>query len=98
MYLLPYHMKFLLDFSFKAWECRQKSWLGDFGPNAGKVHRRRWKEQYNEGYCIIRRSIFCNIHCYEGEHIKGYELGRAHSMHGRDEKCLYVFCWKAEPL
>jgi hypothetical protein len=31
-----YHMTFLLDFSFKAWESEQKSWLGDFSPNVGR--------------------------------------------------------------
>jgi hypothetical protein len=47
---------------FQLQSCVRNSWLGDFGPTARRVHRRRWKEQDNEGYCIVRRSIFCNIY------------------------------------
>jgi hypothetical protein len=39
------------------------------------------------GDCIMR--IF--IRYYYGDHLKGYEMGGAHSSHGRDKKYVRSF-------
>jgi hypothetical protein len=36
-----------------------------------------------------------NIFCYYDDLVKEGRMGVPRSTHGEDEKCIYIFCWKA---
>jgi hypothetical protein len=78
--------------------CLRTGCLGEY------LDLRGMKWQQGGENCIIRSSIFCNLHQIyddDNDQIKEDEMGGEYSTHGKDGKCvqnLILEVWRKEPL